>query len=136
MSRLFLFAFSLVLSGCVIFPGTTPVAPELSGRVIDARTGLGVPGASIVAQRADFTRQVLSRPDGSYTVPSIRQWHYLWYLGSPGAVPPPWWTVHSHMSPYEISVEKPGYARQGISFVPHDERRAFWDFPLRPSPPR
>ncbi len=122
MRPFILLACLFALSAC-----TTPVAPEVSGVVRDAQTGQGIPGVRIMAQRADYTREVYAKPGGSYVIPSITQWHYLW------KVPAPWWTIYSRMAPYEISAEKPGYVKRGISFVPDEERKAHWDFVLEPA---
>lgn len=119
-------ALSLCLSGCMVMPSMTAVAPKVTGTVRDAATGAAISGASIRGERVGFVAETRSKADGSFSLPRITQWGYLAYLGSPGTFPTPWWCYYSHETAYVIRVTKPGYGTADGSFVPRERKDSFF----------
>lgn len=107
------------LTGCIVAPTTTEVAPASRGVVRDAQTHLAVGGAIVTARRAGFQTATQTDDNGSFRLSPLRQWHYLVYIGSPGFYPTPWWCEHSKAR-YEISVQARGYQPKTWSVTPAD----------------
>ena len=122
----------LVTSCMPVPPFTTPVSPEVTGRVLDARSKKPIKGALIQTERAGYTRQAYTLDDGRFTVPSASQWHYLVYLGSPGIYPTPWMFNRSNKD-LIMKVEASGYNLKSEVFYMKDNGMIIkngWDVDL------
>lgn len=114
----------LLIAGCMpVPPFSTPVSPEVKGRVVDANSKRPIKGAIIHAERAGYSRTAHALEDGRFTVPSASQWHYLIYLGSPGMYPTPWMFTHGNKD-LTMKVEASGYKPKSEVF--HTKSKS-WD---------
>ncbi len=116
-------ALSMLGAACVPFPCTTPVAPGADGFVQDSRTKQPVAGATITAERAGYRAKTHSSKSGFYGIPSLRQWHFLIYLGSPGLAPTPWYLASPHSMVYTVTASAPGYQPSSRTFGPSPGRQ-------------
>jgi hypothetical protein len=117
------------LTGCVVFPSSSEVAPACRGIVRDARTELPIAGAVVTAKPAGFQASALSKGDGSFQIPRLRQCHYIVYIGDPGHYPTPWWVDQNPWQPYEISVKADDYQPTNLSIAPKTNDLQFIHFP-------
>ncbi len=100
--------FSL-LSSCVPMPSTTPVFPNLTGKVVDAE-GFAIPGAHVIAERAGYVRQGVTTKTGEFKLRAMNQTHYAAISGPPGVKPPPWfWQRERDQTPLTLTASAPGY---------------------------
>lgn len=117
---------SMACSACAPIPSTTPVAPRTGGFVLDANSKQPVPGARVTAERAGFHAAARTSGDGFYSIPALKQWHFLCYLGSPGIAPTPW-IYRDPKARYTVTAAAPGYqsASQTFEGFPISAHRPF-----------
>ncbi|GEP42550.1 carboxypeptidase-like regulatory domain-containing protein [Brevifollis gellanilyticus] len=90
-------------------PSTTPVFPNLTGRVVDAE-GFPLPGAHVIAERAGYVRQGVTSKRGEFKLRAVTQSHYAVISGPPGVKPPPWfWQHEREHTPLTLTASAPGY---------------------------
>jgi hypothetical protein len=103
------------VSGCVIYPFSTEVASPAKGVVRDAKTHQPVIGARVSGARGGYGASTRTNEDGMFSVPALKQWHFMAYLGDPGIVPEPWFFRRRPPYSYVLSVQAPGYSPASVT---------------------
>jgi len=122
MKRVFKFLFinilllflSLFLSGCLIIPHTTEVAPAIRGQIVDECSGKGICGVKItyiIKAENQYSEIAISDETGCFQTQAPTQWHYIVYIGSPGHYPAPDWIC---VIERQLHISKDGYLPKHI----------------------
>jgi len=107
-------AVSITLSGCIIFPGTSQRTPELTGRVIDARTHHPVAAANIALHDAPKLRSTTTDANGRFRLAPTHNFHIVTYIGMCGGPAP----ILRDLSA-SLDVSHPDYGSRTIIWFEH-----------------
>ena len=116
--NILLLFLSLFMSGCLIIPHTTEVAPAIRGQIVDECSGKGICGVKITyiikaENKAEnqYSEFAISDKNGCFQTKAPTQWHYIVYIGSPGHHPVPDWR---YVIERQLQISKDGYIPKQI----------------------